>query len=57
LFWLVGITESKIDNFDLTVMIKEEVLGLHISMNYSELMEIVDPRDNLLKEFTGFLLT
>jgi len=57
LFWLVGITESKIDNFDLTVMIKEEVLGLHISMNYSELMEIVDPRDNLLKEFTRFLLT
>ena len=57
LFRLVGIAESKIDNFDLTVMIEEEVLGLHISMNYTELVEIVDPRDDLLKEFAGFLLT
>ena len=57
LFRLVRIAEAKVDDFDLAVMIKQQILRLHVPMNYTELMKIVDSWDNLLKELTRFLFT
>lgn len=42
LFRLVRIAEAKVDDFDLAVMIKQQILRLHVPMNYTELMKIVD---------------
>lgn len=31
-------------------MVKQEVFWFHISMNYSELVQVLNPRDYLLEE-------
>ncbi len=41
---LIGITESEIDNFDISFeFIQEQVLRLEVAMHYIQLMDVLDP--------------
>lgn len=52
----IGITESKVDQPDGAIVVDEEILGLEISVDDVELVNVLDAGDDLLKYGACFIL-
>lgn len=52
---LIHVTEAEVDNFEGKIVVKEEILGLEISMADSTLMNVLNTRDELQVELAGLL--
>ena len=53
---LVGITQSKVDDLDVLVVIKEKIFGFEISVYNIKLVEIFNTSDDLMEELEGLWL-
>lgn len=53
----VGIRKTEVDDFDVVVVVHEQVLGLQITMANAQFVQVLDARDKLEQELGGFLLS
>ena len=53
--YLIGVTESKVNNFDFTVIVDQDVLWLQITVGNPNTMKILDSIDDLVKNSAGFV--
>ena len=53
----VGIGETEVDDFDVVVVVHEQVLGLQITMANAQFVQVLDARDKLEQELGGLLLS
>ena len=52
----VEIAETEIDELDVVVVVKEEVLWLQVPVHHAELVDVLDARQNLSENLAGFRL-
>ncbi len=52
----IGIGEAEVDQFKGAVEVDQQVLRLQIAMHNAQLMEILDPCNELSEVLTGFRL-
>lgn len=53
---LVGIAEPKINQLQIVLVVEQQILGLEISVNDAQLVQVLDRALDLLEEFASFLL-
>ena len=56
LTWFIRIGEAEIDDFDVIIVIHEEVFRLQITMTDAKLMQVLDSGDQLQKKLGRLLL-
>lgn len=56
LFLFVSVAESEIDNPDGLVVVHEQILKLQVPVHNAQFMNVLDPTDDLLEHFAGFIL-
>jgi hypothetical protein len=53
---LVGIGEAEIDQLERAVEVDQQVLGLQVAVHDPQLVEVLDPCDQLSEELAGLVL-
>lgn len=53
---LVGIAEPKINQLQIVLVVEQQILGLEISVNDAQLVQVLDRALDLLEELARFLL-
>ena len=56
LIWLESIAQAKIDNFEVLLLVQQQILRFDISMGDAKLTQILNTRDKLLEKSTSFIL-
>lgn len=54
---LVGVAESEVNDLDVIVIIHQQVLWFQVPVANPEFMQVLNARDNLVQESSGFLLS
>lgn len=52
----VGVAESKVDQADSAIVVDEEVLGLEVTVDDVEFVDVLDAGNDLLEDAAGLLL-
>lgn len=53
---LVGIAEPKINQLQIVLVVEQQILGLEITVNDAQLVQVLDRALDLLEELARFLL-
>jgi hypothetical protein len=51
----VEVAQAEVDDLDVLVLVQQQVLGLEVSVDDAELVDVLDAGDDLLEELAGFL--
>ena len=53
--WSVGVAKSKVNNFNIALVVEKDVFRLDVPMGDSDLMQVLDSNKNLMKQFRGLI--